>query len=100
LHTRSTAATSPAVSGRATAAARAATCPSSAQIIAKGHQSRLASVTAAASTVTSAHAERSRRSTSPSTVTAGAERCARTSVAGPPNAIGGVGCPVVAHRAG
>ncbi len=93
-HTRSTSATSPADPGRATALARAATCPSSAQIIASGHQSRLASATAPASTVTSVHAERSRASSASSTGTVAVARWVRTSAGSAPNAIGGVGCPV------
>src|SRR5262249_45258432 len=93
-HTRSPAATSPTAAGRATAAARAATFASRAQIIASGHQSRLASAIVMSSTVTSPHAERSRPSTASSIATAGAARCPRTASGGPPNAIGAVGCPV------
>jgi hypothetical protein len=74
LHTASAAATSAAVDGRAITLPSAPTSPSSAQIIANGHQSRLASASSVASVVTDGQTDRSRSSTASSTSTRGARR--------------------------
>ena len=70
-----------------------ATSPSSAQIIARGHQSRLASARSAASTSTDAHALRKRTRSASSTSTTWVSRWLVASAGSMSNAIGGVGAP-------
>ena len=65
-------ATSDAEAGRATAAARAGTWPAVAQIMARGHQSRLASAVSPGSTLTTAHTSERRSRKAPSSATGSA----------------------------
>ena len=92
-HSASTDATWSASAGRATAAARLATCPVVAHAMASGHQSRLASATAAASTVTSGQTSRRRASRASSTSTRSASSRAVAAAAPPAIGMGGVGAP-------
>ncbi len=86
---RTTSATWPVVAGRATTAALAGTSPASAQCRARGHQSRLASATAASSSTT-AQTPRRASITSAGTSTAPDQRAAE-----PRSSIGGVGTQCV-----
>ena len=61
--------------------------------MARGHQSRLASVVTAGSVVTDAQASRSWASTASGTATAGWSRRARTRAGSPASSIGAVGAP-------
>jgi hypothetical protein len=81
------------VSGRTTAPATAATWLSAAQVMARGHQSRLASARSRASVVTDGPAPRSRSITSSGTSTALAARWPVTADGSPARVIGAVGAP-------
>src|SRR5262249_25002238 len=80
--------------GRTIAPANDATAPSVAHVIARGHQSRLASARSPASIVTSGHASRSQRAAS-SSISAAPFGSEAPALAAPPSAPrGAVGSPL------